>query len=61
MPQTNEIIHAPDEVKAFLTEQFNELLSDEMEEAILSHLNPVTQSERFELLKDKLNTIVARH
>lgn len=54
----NNIITAPDEVKAFLKERFNELLSDEMEEAVLSHLNPVTQSERFELLKDKLNTIV---
>lgn len=29
-----------------------------MEEAILGHLNPFTQSERFELLIDKLNTIV---
>jgi len=46
-------------VKAFLTERFNELLSDEMEEAVLSHLNPSTQAERFELLNDKLNTIVA--
>jgi len=53
----NEIITAPDEVKAFLIERFKEFLSAEMEEAILSHLNPVTQSERFELLKDKLNTI----
>lgn len=55
----NEIITAPDDVKGFLIERFNELLSDDMEEAILSHLNPFTQSERFELLIDKLNTIVA--
>src|SRR6056297_299999 len=54
----NEINIAPDEVKAFLTERYKELLSAEMEEAVLSHLNPYTQSERFELLKDKLNTIV---
>ena len=43
---------------SIIIEWFQELLSDEMEEAVLSHLNPVTQSERFELLKDKLNTIV---
>lgn len=55
----NEIITAPGEVKTFLTERFNELLSDEMEEAVLSHLDPLTQAERFELFKDKLNTIVA--
>ena len=55
----NEIITAPNEVKAFLIERFNEILSDEMEEAVLSHLNPYTQSERFELLNDKLNKIVA--
>ena len=54
----NEIIKAPGEVKTFLTEHFSELLSDEMEEAVLSHLNPLTQAERFELLKDKLKTIV---
>ncbi|MFC2152316.1 nucleotidyl transferase AbiEii/AbiGii toxin family protein [Bacteroidota bacterium] len=54
----NEIITAPADVKGFLIERFNELLRDDMEEAILSHLNPFTQSERFELLIDKLNTIV---
>jgi predicted nucleotidyltransferase len=55
----NEITSAPNEVKTFLKERFNELISNEMEEAVLSHLNPNTQSERFEILKDKLNTIVA--
>ncbi|MCF8332063.1 MAG: nucleotidyl transferase AbiEii/AbiGii toxin family protein [Bacteroidales bacterium] len=55
----NETITAPNEVKVFLTEHFKDLLSNEMEEAVLSHLNPYTQSERFELLKDKLITIVA--
>lgn len=55
----NEIIMAPGEVKAFLIERFNELLSDEMEEAVLSHLNPLTQAERFELLNNKLKAIVA--
>jgi len=59
MPQINEIITAPGEVKAFLIERFNTLLSDKIEEAFLSHLNPLTQAERFELLKDKLKTIVA--
>jgi hypothetical protein len=54
-----EITSAPNEVKTFLIERFNELLSDEMEEAVLSHLNHYTQTERFELLKNKLNTIVA--
>ncbi|MFP4025040.1 MAG: nucleotidyl transferase AbiEii/AbiGii toxin family protein [Thiohalospira sp.] len=54
----NEIITAPADAKEFLIEQFNELLSDEMEEALLSHLTPLMQSERFELLQDKLKTIV---
>ena len=51
----NEIISAPYDVKEFLTKQFNELLSDKMEEAVLGHLNPFTQSERFELLRPKLS------
>lgn len=54
----NEITTAPNDVKTFLIERFSEFLSDEMEEAILSHLNLFTQAERFELIIDKINAIV---
>jgi len=57
----NEITSAPNDVKEFLTKQFNELLSDKMEEAVLGHLDPFTQSERFELLSGKLKSITEVH
>lgn len=52
------MVAAPKDVKSFLILHFNELLGNEMEEAILCHLNPFTQTVRFGLLLDKLKSIV---
>jgi len=53
-----EIIASPDDVKKYLTREFSELLNQQYEEAILAHLSYESQSERYELLKKKLNVII---
>ena len=54
-----DILKSPDDVKEFLITQFQNLLQkDAMQEAILAHLEPAVQTERFVQLKDKLARIV---
>jgi len=56
----DEIIHSPVDVRTFLTSEFEKLLQPASEEGILCHLNPITQVQRFELLKDKLKQIISK-
>jgi predicted nucleotidyltransferase len=51
----NEIIESPVEVKSYLKQELLKLLKDDMEEAILCHLNPYTAEDRKDLLKEKLS------
>ena len=53
-----QIVRAPEKVKDYLQQEFKNLLSPKLEEAVLGHLNPFTQKERFDLLKEKLNKII---
>ncbi|ALO17441.1 hypothetical protein L21SP5_03848 [Salinivirga cyanobacteriivorans] len=55
---SQEILDAPNDVKEFLQVQIKSLLTNEMEEAVLSHLDPYTQSERYELLIKKLKKAI---
>ena len=56
----NDILDSDLEVKKFLIARFSNLLKDEsLVEAILAHLEPETQSQRFEILKQKLSIITS--
>ncbi len=54
-----DIMEADDEVKSFLASEFNTILSDTtMQEAVLAHLEPVAQTERYKMLIQKLQQII---
>lgn len=54
-----DILDSPVNVKMYLVEEFSNMLhKKEMEEAILAHLEPATQTERYEKLRSKLEEIV---
>ncbi len=53
-----EIRDSPDDVKNFLVQQFQELLKVEYKEAFLAHLFYQTQVERYNIIKEKLISIV---
>jgi len=54
----NDILEAPKDVRKYLINEFVRLFDKEMEEGILCHLEPETQSERVKLLKSKLLEII---
>lgn len=55
-----DILESEPDVKAFLINEFNGILRDVLfQEALLAHLEPATQTRRFERLKQKMLTIVA--
>ncbi|MCH7657705.1 MAG: hypothetical protein IIB05_05240 [Bacteroidetes bacterium] len=54
----NDILEAPKDVRKYLINEFIRLFDKEMEEGILCHLEPETQSERAKLLKSKLLEII---
>jgi len=54
----NDVKQAEKDVRAFLVHKFNTILEDSsLQEAILSHLEPATQTRRFEMLIQKLKEI----
>lgn len=55
----SEIKNAPDEVQSFLKLELHELLYTNSEEALSCHLSPFSQEDRLQLLKDKINQIIA--
>jgi hypothetical protein len=56
----NDIINSTGNVKKYLLDEFRALINQpDLHEAMLGHLEPGTQSERFILLIDKLNKIVS--
>ena len=54
----NDILEAPKDVRKYLINEFVRLFDNEMQEGILCHLEPETQSERVKLLKSKLLEII---
>jgi len=50
----DEILNAPEDVKEFLINELQQLLKDEMEEAIICHLSYYEQNERLSLIKEKI-------
>jgi predicted nucleotidyltransferase len=55
-----DIMESATDVKSYLLTEFKILLRDESsQEAIMAHLEPATQSKRYELLIQKLESIVA--
>lgn len=54
----NDILEAPKDIRKYLINEFVRLFDKEMEEGILCHLEPETQSERVKLLKSKLLEII---
>ena len=53
-----DILESENKVKMFLLAEFNTLLKDaSLHEAILAHLELATQTQRYELLKHKLEAI----
>lgn len=56
---TEDIIGSDAKVKDFLTEELNKILHDSLlQEAVLAHLEPYTQTERFSLITDRINDII---
>jgi hypothetical protein len=53
-----ELNECSGEIKEYLITEFRDLLKPQYEEAILAHLNYETQTERFQLIKEKLNLII---
>jgi hypothetical protein len=53
-----DIISAPDHVLNYLKSEFRNIITPEMEEAVMSHLNPFSRQERFQLLVTKLQSII---
>ena len=57
-----DISESENDVKMFLNGEFNTLLNDaSFQEAILAHLEPATQTQRYELLKQKLEAITSQN
>ncbi len=54
----SSILSASDNVLVYLQSEFISLLTPEMEEAVLSHMNPFSRKERHPLLVTKLKEIV---
>ncbi len=55
----SDILESDDEVKSFLISRFNIILKDAMwQEAVLAHLEPAVQTERYDMLVQKLKKIV---
>lgn len=56
-----DITESEPEVKTFLIKEFKAILRDAfLQEALLAHLEPATQTRRFEMLKQKMLTVVAK-
>lgn len=54
-----EIIASPDDVKTFLKAEFKQIKENaKLQEAMLGHLYPDTQSERQKIINDKLQEII---
>ena len=54
-----DILESDDNVKSFLISEFNAMLTDAiLQEAVLAHLEPATQTERYEMLVRKLQKII---
>ncbi len=54
-----DILESDDDVKSFLISEFNAVLRDaSLREAVLAHLEPATQTERYEMLVGKLQKII---
>ena len=54
-----DILHAETEVKTFLVAELTAILQDSgRQEALLSHLEPATQTRRFAMLNQKLKAII---
>jgi hypothetical protein len=55
----NDIFKADSKVKSFLSGEFSAILKDErLQEAVLAHLEPAAQTERYEKLIGKLQKII---
>lgn len=52
----DQLLNAPENVRNYLNGELENLLK--LEEAVLGHLNPFTQKERFDLLKEKIEAII---
>jgi predicted nucleotidyltransferase len=55
----NDIKTAPDDVQSYLKFKLHELLYANSEEALSCHLSPFSEEDRLQLLKDKINQIIA--
>jgi hypothetical protein len=53
-----EIIASPENVLQYLQLEFTKMLSPAMEEAVSSHMNPLSRKDRFPLLKNKLHKVI---
>ena len=54
-----DISESENDVKMFLLTEFTTLLKEaSLQEAIMAHLEPATQTRRYELLKQKLEAII---
>ncbi|MFU8842975.1 MAG: nucleotidyl transferase AbiEii/AbiGii toxin family protein [Bacteroidales bacterium] len=51
-----QTVNAPEKVRNYLKSELEKLLK--LEEAVLGHLNPFTQKERYEILKEKTEAII---
>ena len=54
----DDILSASDKLLSFLKSEFTALLTPQLEEAVLGHMNPFSRKERFPLIKGKLLTII---
>ncbi len=55
----NDIRTAPNDVQTYLKVELQELLNANSEEALSCHLSPFSQEDRLQILKEKINQIVA--
>lgn len=55
-----DILDAPEDVRKYLINEFLMLVDVGMEEAVLCHLEPETQSERLKILKTRLLEIISK-
>jgi hypothetical protein len=54
-----DILEEENEVKQFLSKEFESILMDDtFQEAVLAHLEPATQTERYKMLRQKLEDII---
>jgi hypothetical protein len=51
------IRHSPENVLSYLRSEFSLLISHDLEEAVLSHMNPFSRKERYPMLVGKLKSI----